>query len=89
MPRGYRLAPQDAATAVETFLLRATPVALTSSDYLEVIRSAASLGNAGGSVYDALHVACARRVGAEKIYTWNVRHFRMVAPDLAEKIATP
>jgi hypothetical protein len=28
-------------------------------------------------------------VNAERIYTWNVRHFQRVAPDLAERIVAP
>ena len=32
---------------------------------------------------------CARKIQAEKIYTWNVKHFQMVAPDLADRIVTP
>lgn len=89
MPKGFRLSPRAAATAIDTFLLRATPVGLTAEEYLQVIGSASLLGIAGGSIYDALHVACARKAGAERIYTWNVRDFQRVAPDLAEKIATP
>jgi hypothetical protein len=34
-------------------------------------------------------LACARKVGAERIYTWNLSHFPMVAPDLADRILTP
>jgi hypothetical protein len=34
-------------------------------------------------------MACARKVNAEHIYTWNEKHFRMVAPDLADRIVTP
>jgi hypothetical protein len=34
-------------------------------------------------------LACAREIQAERIYTWNVKHFQMVAPDLAGRIATP
>jgi hypothetical protein len=39
--------------------------------------------------HDALLLACARMVQAEWIYTWNVKHFQMVAPDPAERIVTP
>jgi hypothetical protein len=34
-------------------------------------------------------LACARKIQAERIYTWNARHFQMVAPDLAGRIMTP
>jgi predicted nucleic acid-binding protein len=89
MPPVLRLAPLNAVVAVETFLQRVTPVALSAEEYMEAVRRTASLGHAGGIIYDALHLACARKVGAERIYTWNIRHFRMIAPDLAERIVTP
>jgi predicted nucleic acid-binding protein len=56
---------------------------------METLRRTANLGHSGGMIYDALHLACARKVEAEQIYTWNVRHFRMMAPDLADRIVTP
>lgn len=89
MPPVLRLAPRDAVLAVETFLKRLTPVTLSADEYLETLRRTANLGHSGGMIYDALHLACARKVKAEQIYTWNVRHFRMVAPDLADRIVTP
>jgi len=89
MPAPLRLSPRNAVLAVETFLQRLTAVSLSTDDYLETLRRTANLGHSGGMVYDALHLACARKIGAEQIYTWNVRHFQMVAPDLAERIVTP
>ncbi|MGA9071094.1 MAG: PIN domain-containing protein [Terracidiphilus sp.] len=89
MPPVMRLAPRDAAHAVETFLQRLTPVTLTADEYKETMHRTANLGRSGGIIYDALHMACARKIEAERIYTWNVKHFQMVAPDLAERIVTP
>jgi predicted nucleic acid-binding protein len=89
MPPALRLAPRDAVLAVETFLLRLTPITLTADEYMETLRRTANLGHSGGIIYDALHLACARKIEAEKIYTWNVKHFQMAAPDLAERIVTP
>ncbi len=89
MPPGLHLAPRDAVLAIETFLRRLMPVALTAEEYMETLRGTAALGHSGGMIYDALHLACARKVKAETIYTWNVRHFQMVGPDLAERIVTP
>jgi predicted nucleic acid-binding protein len=40
-------------------------------------------------IFDALLLACARKSHAERIYTWNEKHFRMVAPDLADRITNP
>lgn len=89
VPPAMRLAPRDAVLAVETFLQRLTPVALSAEEYMETLRHTANLGNSGGIIYDALHLACARKIEAERIYTWNVKHFQMAAPDLAERIVTP
>jgi predicted nucleic acid-binding protein len=89
MPPSLRLAPRDAVIAVETFLKRLTPVLLCAEDYMETLHRTANLGHSSGMIYDALHMACARKIDAERIYTWNVRHFRMVAPDLADRIVAP
>jgi predicted nucleic acid-binding protein len=89
MPPPLRLAPRDAVLAVETFLQRLTPVDLSAEEYMETLRRTAKLGHSGGMLYDALHLACARKIQAEQIYTWNVKHFQIVAPDLAERIVTP
>ncbi len=43
----------------------------------------------GAIIYDALILACARKARAEVIYTWNVKHFRLVAPDLSDRIVEP
>ena len=88
MPPGLRLAPRDVVLAVETFLKRLTPIALSAEEYLETLRSTANLARFG----ERFTTRCtwpARKVDAKRIYTWNVRHFRMVAPDLAGRIVTP
>jgi predicted nucleic acid-binding protein len=89
MPPAMRLAPRDTVLAVETFLKRLTPVALSADEYIATLERSAKMGHTGGMIYDALHLACARKIGAEQIYTWNIRHFQMVAPDLADRIVTP
>jgi predicted nucleic acid-binding protein len=89
MPPGIRLSGRDAMLALDTFLERIVPVALTASEYMEMLASCAATGLTGGTIYDALHVASARKAAAEHIYTWNVRHFQRVAPDFAERIVAP
>ena len=46
---------------------------------------------AGGRVYDAVHLACAEKAGAELILTKNLRDFRALAwsDELRDKIETP
>ncbi len=64
-------------------------IALTAEEYIAALREAASMRIAGGTINDALLLKCARKASAELIYTWNVRHFQLVAPDLAERIVRP
>jgi predicted nucleic acid-binding protein len=89
LPGGKRQRPEFAGLLVEQIVERMAVVTLTAQEYASTIRNAAQLFLAGGIVFDALLLTCARKFKADCIYTWNVRHFRMVAPDLAEKIVAP
>ena len=84
-----RTSPATAMQSIEAYLARIQLVALSESEYIAVVRKTAQAGHAGGAIYDALHLACARKINADRIYTWNLKHFRALAPDLADKIMTP
>jgi hypothetical protein len=43
----------------------------------------------GGRIYDALHLRRARQAACDRVYTFNVRHFQQLAPDLAGRIGAP
>ena len=65
-------------------------IALSASDYKAVLRSCAVSGLIGGMVFDALHLHSAQKAGCERVYTFNVKDFRALAPSgLADKIAAP
>lgn len=65
-------------------------IALSASDYKAVLRSCTNAGLIGGMVFDALHLHSARKAGCERIYTFNVKDFRALAPfELSGKIAAP
>jgi predicted nucleic acid-binding protein len=89
LPGGWKQRPELAGALVEELAPRFTMVALTAQEYLSAIETAAHLRIAGVTIYDALPLKCARKVNAERIYTWNLRHFQLIAPDLAERIVTP
>jgi predicted nucleic acid-binding protein len=84
-----RLRPEQAALIVDQFKTNLDCIMLSAEEVVHAIHRTAALKLPGGIIYDALHLACARKVQAERIYTWNVKHFQMVAPDLAERIVTP
>jgi predicted nucleic acid-binding protein len=83
------LAPEQVYLFVEQIPERLTVIALQPADYLKTIRELAERRLASGRVYDALLLACARKSKAETIYTWNLKHFQQLAPDLANRVRTP
>lgn len=84
-----RFRPAQAMQLLDEFRRKFRCVELTADEVLQTARGLAGLGLSGGIIYDALLLACARKVNADRIYTWNVQHFQMVAPDLAERILEP
>jgi len=62
---------------------------LSGTAYRGIVRRCAETGCAGGRVYDALHLAAARQANCEQIYTFNLRHFCELAPELADRVRTP
>jgi predicted nucleic acid-binding protein len=90
LPVAPRIGPEAAAKLLtENVLPRFRAVALTSREYDRVVTSVAAAGVAGGAVYDAIQLECARKSAAERIYTFNLTHFRRLAPALAERISAP
>ena len=89
LPARPPLAPEQAFLLVEQISQRLAIVALDEAEYRNAIRELADRCMGGGRVYDALLLACARKSQAETISTWNEKHFRQIAPDLAGRIRTP
>ena len=73
----------------ETVLPLMDVVGLTSKEYAEVVRESARNGLAGGMIYDAIHLHCARKARCDRIYTFDVPHFQRIAPDLHSRISAP
>jgi predicted nucleic acid-binding protein len=89
MPMPYRVSPSDALRIVQHISETCTVVTLTATETLRTIRDIAERNLGGGLVYDALLLACARKIEAKRIYTNNQKHFRQIAPDLASRIFVP
>jgi predicted nucleic acid-binding protein len=88
-PRGYGVPALDALKLLRQVGMKYSLISLTSDETLHAIGAAAAQGLAGPIIYDALLIACARKVNAQVICTKNQRHLRMVAPDLATRIFEP
>lgn len=74
---------------VETFAKRFQLVHLDGAETLAAIQHAASLEIAGGAIYDSLIATCANKCGADRIYSWNTRHFERFGSKVALKLFTP
>jgi predicted nucleic acid-binding protein len=89
LPVKPQIAPEQAALFVDEVQKRLTAIPLSAEEYYGTVRAAAEHGIAGGRVYDALLLQCARKCKADAIYTWNLKHFQAIAPDLAKRMRTP
>lgn len=81
--------PEQAILLVDEVHKRLTPFSLTAEEYRATIHQSAQNGLISGRIYDALLLRCAAKSKAQTIYTWNLKHFRRIAPDLSGRIRTP
>ena len=85
-----RLDANVAARIVEANVFeRMKVVTLTAKETMRVVTDCRRLGARGGGIYDCLHIAAARKAGADELLTLNVRHFEVFASDLTSKIRRP
>ena len=64
-------------------------VAITKQMYQNAVRICTNAGLTSGAIYDALILECARESAPDRIYTFNIRDFRRIAPDLVSLISSP
>ena len=85
LPLRTRIVPEEARMLVEENIVgKLAVIELSADDYQSVLRRAAKPGLASGTIYDALHMHCARKAAADQILTCNVSHFeRFQLPGIA------
>lgn len=89
LPGRHRLSGDQVLLFLENIRERLTLVALNAEEYFAAMRTAAALGIAGGALYDALLGHCALKAQAEIIYTWNVKRFQQLGPEILRRVKTP
>ena len=89
LPVKPMIPPEQALLFVEEVRNRLTLVSLSAEEYFAAIQNVASWAFTGGRVYDSLLLACAAKCKAQAFYTWNLKHYQSLAPDLASRIQTP
>lgn len=80
LPLTPKITPSIAKLLIEENITNnAQIISLTQTDYLKLITKVAHLGLSGGIVYDALTFQAAIKIKANKILTFNVKHFQSLA----------
>ena len=89
LPLRPRIVGPEAMTAIREIRKRLTVVSLSDEEYVATLQELSDVGIVGGAAYDALIARCALKSRAEKIFTWNIRHFRQFGPEVEKKLRTP
>jgi predicted nucleic acid-binding protein len=84
-----RLSADQVLLVLDDIRERLTIIALEPDEYRAAIGDAAAEEILGGTVYDALIARCALKSKAAIIYTWNLKYFRRVGPEVARRARTP
>lgn len=75
LPPPLRTPPESAAEVLTKYFADAELIGLPADAGWFLIRSASTLGIAGGRVYDAAIAMAVVEAGATVIITWNTKHF--------------
>ena len=74
--KSYRLPADDAHSILrEDYIPRLEIVVLTPVEMLDALSQCRARGVRGGGIYDFLHLAAAKKAGAERFYTLNTSDF--------------
>lgn len=65
-------------------------VALTGSEYRQLVEEAATHNQVGGQIYDLIHVRAVQKAGCDRLYTFNVKHFLALADQtIRDRVCAP
>lgn len=83
--------PSEARQMIEqTVLPLVEVVALSGAEYRQVVAECADAGWSGGAIYDAIYLRAAKQARCERLYTFNVKHFRAMAGDgFQDRVSAP
>ena len=76
-----RIHPLEAARIIRNNLLQnLETIKIEKEDYFEAMKMVSESCWAGAKIYDALLLRCAEKCPAQRIYTFNLRDFKQLAP---------
>ena len=88
-PGKERMSAEAASLMLQGIEHRFTLVWLDGDECCAAVRRMAQLGIVGGAVHDGLVAACALKTGADRLYTWNVRHFDLLGAEIKKLVTMP
>jgi predicted nucleic acid-binding protein len=81
LPVQPRIHPLEAMRIVaDNIVAHFEVVPIGREDYMEAMNTVGNGGWSGAKIYDALLVRCAANSSVERIYTFNLRDFKQLAP---------
>ena len=84
LPPPFRHSPEQALLSIEENVVKYfKTISLTGLEYAGLLREAALAGIQGGTIHDAVLLKCAAKSAAQRIYTFNVKHFAAIQPNAA------
>lgn len=89
LPAPYRVEPSAALLMLGDIRARLSVTALTAQEHVLALERWLEHGITGGNLYDALLASCALKAGAGTIFTWNLRHFERLGPEVASRLRQP
>jgi len=91
LPVEPRVKPDEAARIITDNLLpHFECVPIDYENYVEALNSMTRGGWSGAKIYDVLLLGCAAKCGADRIYTFNLSDFRVLASaELRSKVRRP
>lgn len=89
MPGKHRISSEQGMLFITNIRERLTIVSLSADEYGDMLQKFTSIGIVGGTIYDAFLATCALKAKAETLFTWNIRHYGQLGPDVTRILTTP
>lgn len=89
LPGKQRLSGEQVLLFLDNVIERLTPIALSASEYYQLVKICAERGIVGGAIYDALLAECALKAKVDVLFSWNTRHFQQLGPEIVKRLRTP
>jgi len=89
MPGKDRASADEALLFLNDVRERLKLFTLNEQTYWSTLEKSVTQKITGGAVYDNLIAQTALGADSESIYTWNVKHFARLGPEVAVRVRTP